>query len=133
MTNEVKERFVALAGGRTARLVYIPTASSDSEIGDLNRRAALVAKQFRITAVTVLHTRDRARANSEGFVEPLHHASGVWIEGGRQWRLADAYLGTAVEREIKALVARGGVVGGGFSRGDDTGLVSCPWCSRHPA
>jgi cyanophycinase len=32
--------------------------------------------------------------------------------GGRQWRLADAYLDTAVEREIKALRARGGVVGG---------------------
>ena len=60
----------------------------------------------------LLHTRDRARANSEGFVEPLRHASGVWIDGGRQWRLADAYLGTTVEREIKALLARGGVVGG---------------------
>src|SRR5207253_8329145 len=61
----------------------------------------------------VLHTRDRAQANSAGFVEPLRHASGVWVTGGRQWRLVDAYLGTAVEREIKALVARGGVVGGG--------------------
>jgi cyanophycinase len=60
----------------------------------------------------VLHTRDRVRANSDGFVEPLRHASGVWIGGGRQYRLADAYLGTAVEREIKALLARGGVVGG---------------------
>ena len=48
------------------------------------------------------------RADSEGFVEPLRHASGVIIDGGRQWRLADAYLGTAVEREIKALLARGG-------------------------
>jgi cyanophycinase len=51
--------------------------------------------------------------NSDGFVEPLRHASGVFIDGGRQWRLADVYLGTAVEREIKALVARGGVVCGG--------------------
>ncbi len=32
--------------------------------------------------------------------------------GGRQWRLADAYLDTGVEREIKALLNRGGVVGG---------------------
>jgi cyanophycinase len=72
-----------------------------------------IAKEFGLASVTVLHTRDRARANSEGFVEPLRHASGVWIDGGRQWRLADAYLGTAVEREIKALLARGGVVGGG--------------------
>jgi len=36
----------------------------------------------------------------------------VWIPGGRQWRLADAYLNTAVERAIKDLLARGGVVGG---------------------
>jgi cyanophycinase len=62
--------------------------------------------------VTVLHTRDRKIANSEKFVEPLRHASGVWFEGGRQWRLADAYLGTRVEREVKSLLARGGVVGG---------------------
>ena len=60
----------------------------------------------------MLHTRDRKVADSEKFVEPLLHASAVWFEGGRQWRLVDAYLGTRVEREIKALLARGGIVGG---------------------
>jgi cyanophycinase len=113
LTNEVKERFVALAGGPRARFVYIPTAMSDAQIGDADKRAAAIAKQFGITGMTVLHTRDRMRANSQGFVESLRHASGVFIDGGRQWRLADAYLGTAVEGEIKALLARGGVVCGG--------------------
>ena len=113
LTNEVKERFVALAGGPRARFVYIPTALSDAQIGDAEKRGAAIAKGFGIAGVTVLHTRDRVRANSPGFVEPLRHASGVLIEGGRQWRLADAYLDTAVEREIKALLARGGVVCGG--------------------
>jgi cyanophycinase len=42
----------------------------------------------------------------------LRKASGVWIMGGGPWRLADAYLDTAVEREIKELLIRGGVVGG---------------------
>src|SRR5258708_30176929 len=63
--------------------------------------------------VTMLHTRDKARANSEYFTDSLRKASGVWIMGGRQWRLADAYLDTAGERGIKEVIARGGVVGGG--------------------
>jgi cyanophycinase len=36
----------------------------------------------------------------------------VWFPGGRQWRLADAYLGTRVHEELRALLARGGVIGG---------------------
>jgi cyanophycinase len=47
------------------------------------------------------------------FVEPIRHATGVWITGGRQSQIAAAYSGTLVERELRALVVeRGGVVGG---------------------
>jgi len=60
----------------------------------------------------LLHTNDRNEANSENFAAALRHASAVWMMGGRQWRLAKYYLGTLVEREIKALLARGGTVGG---------------------
>ena len=112
LTHEVEKRFVALAGGLNAEFVVIPTAEADENI-DLEQIRIRASKGFGGRSVTVLHTRDRARANSDQFVEPLRHATGVWIGGGRQWRLVDAYLGTAVEREIKALLARGGVVGGG--------------------
>ena len=112
LINEVKERFVALAGGSSGNFVVIPTALTDAEIDPAKVRQSY-SNGFRVPHVTVLHTRDRVRANSDGFVEPLRHASAVIIEGGRQWRLADAYIGTAVEREIKALLARGGVVCGG--------------------
>jgi cyanophycinase len=111
LTNETKERFVALAGGHEATFVAIPTALSDAPI-DLDKYRLEQMHRFDVKHVVVLHTKDRVRANSDGFVEPLRHASGVWIDGGRQYRLADAYLGTAVEREIKALLARGGVVCG---------------------
>jgi cyanophycinase len=111
LSNEAKERFVALAGGPEARFVMIPTAMPGAS-ADLERRELGFAKNWGLRSVTVLHTRDRARADSDEFVGPLRHASGVWIDGGRQWRLVDAYLGTAVEREIKALLARGGVVFG---------------------
>lgn len=112
LTNEVEKRFVALAGGPNAEFVVIPTAAADENI-DLEQIRLRASKGFGGRSVTVLHTRDRKRANSADFVEPLRHATGVWIDGGRQWRLVDAYLGTAVEREIKALLARGGVVAGG--------------------
>src|SRR5260370_32434688 len=71
------------------------------------------AKSMGINHGTMLHTRDKARANSEYFTDSLRKASGVWIMGGREGRLAESYLDTAVEREIKEVIARGGVVGGG--------------------
>lgn len=108
---EIQQRFVELGGGPGANFVLIPTAQGDEGMNP-ERAAAGLEKSFGIAHVTVLHTRDRKLADSAEFVKPLQQASGVWIEGGRQWRLADAYLGTAVEREIKALLARGGVVGG---------------------
>jgi cyanophycinase len=107
---EIRKRFLDLAGGTGANFVLIPTAQGDPI--DVEQARNFLSTSFGIAHVTVLHTRDRKVANSAEFTQPLRQASGVWIEGGRQWRLADAYLGTAVEREIKALLARGGVVGG---------------------
>ena len=62
--------------------------------------------------LTVLHTRDRDVANSDEFVRPIREARGVWFTGGRQWRLADSYLNTLTHRELRALLERGGVIGG---------------------
>ncbi|HZX11144.1 MAG TPA: cyanophycinase, partial [Acidobacteriota bacterium] len=62
--------------------------------------------------ITLVHTYDRAQANSEEFVQSLKEARAVFFTGGRQWRLADAYLNTLVHKELFALLARGGVIGG---------------------
>ena len=67
---------------------------------------------FGVKNVTVLHTRDRAEADTEEFVAPLKKAKGVWYDGGRQWRLVDSYLNTRTQRELEAVLARGGVIGG---------------------
>jgi cyanophycinase len=111
LSTGIKDRFVKLAGGPEVSVVLIPTALPDHAF-DWEQERRSFSRAFGVEHVTILHTRDRQRADAADFVEPLRHASGVWIGGGRQWRLVDAYLGTAVEREIKALLARGGVVGG---------------------
>ncbi len=103
-------RFVELAGGKDAEIVAIPTAHDVPDAGE--RLAKSLRETFGFERITILHTKDRAEADSEEFVAPLQSATAVWIGGGRQWRLVDSYLGTRTEREIKSVLERGGVVGG---------------------
>lgn len=101
--------FLELAGGPSAPIVVIPTANEAVEGED---RVVQMLREIGATDVVQLHTRDRAEANREEFVAPLRRARAVWLEGGRQWRLVDAYLNTLTHRELTAVLARGGVVGG---------------------
>ncbi len=104
-------RFFDLAGGSDAPIVVIPTAGGD-EVYDQSWAGLAMFARYGATSLTVLHTADPAVANTDAFVRPLLEARGVWFSAGRQWRLADAYLHTAVHREIQAVLDRGGVVGG---------------------
>jgi cyanophycinase len=121
---EAIERFVQLAGGASANIVFIPTAASslksdsgviwDPDTTSENREIFQkeLLKEFGLTRITVLHTRDRRIADSQQFVAPVQHAHGVWISGGNAGRLAAAYLRTRTQKELEALLARGGVIGG---------------------
>jgi cyanophycinase len=62
--------------------------------------------------LTVLHTNDRATADSEAFAAPLRSATAVWFAGGRQWRLVDAYAGTRTEQALRGVLDRGGLIAG---------------------
>jgi cyanophycinase len=105
------ERFLDLAGGADAPIVVIPTAEGGADYDQFWSGLAPF-KRAGATRLTVLHTTDRMVADSAAFVQPLLEARGVWFGGGRQWRLADAYLNTRTQREIQAVLDRGGVVGG---------------------
>jgi cyanophycinase len=111
------ERFIAMAGGKNARIVVIPTAAitNAAQAAAVGQSCHANSPLFDAVHCVVLHTTDRAVADSEAFVAPLKEATGVWIEGGRHWRLTDAYLGTRTLKEMFALLDRGGVIGGGSS------------------
>jgi cyanophycinase len=109
---EIYQRFLELAGGADAPIVVIPTAGTDDEEYDGFYSGLTAFRRAGATNLILLHTRDRNEADSEAFVQPIRGAGGVFFEGGRQWRLADSYLGTKVQDELRALLARGGVVGG---------------------
>ena len=107
----IVDRFLELAGGPEQPIVIIPTASAADSFG-VDFYAIRNFKARNASSLTLLHTRDRAVADSDSFTQVIDKASGVWFSGGRQWRLADAYLGTATEKSLWALLDRGGVIGG---------------------
>jgi cyanophycinase len=107
----IVDRFIRLAGGKDAPFVAIPSAGDPDEYSP-DWKGMDFLKDAGCTKITVLHTRDRAVANSDSFVQPLRTARGVFFGGGRQWRLVDAYAGTLAEREIAGVLDRGGVIAG---------------------
>jgi cyanophycinase len=111
MPDSIRERFIELAGGRSAKIIVIPTAHLLADGPDAIRDLE-PWKARGVVDVELLHTRSKETANSPEFVRPLAEATGVWFSGGRQRLVTDAYLGTEVERQLKALLARGGVIGG---------------------
>lgn len=108
---EIMGRFIELAGGADAPIVVIPTAGEDS-VYPSDWRGLELLRRAGARNVTLRHTKLRTVAESDSFVAALRAARGVWFPGGRQWRLVDSYLGTQTERELHALLARGGVIGG---------------------
>jgi len=84
LPNVILDRFFALAGGRDAPIVFVPTANSfepiEKEPADLT-----ILKKAGAKNITVLHTRDRKTADDPKFSESLTTAKAVWFAGGRQW------------------------------------------------
>ena len=109
--HDILARMFELAGGKDAPLVVIPTASgADDYPADWS--GLKMFKDFGATNISLLHTKNRAIADSDGFVRRIAAAKIVWFVGGRQWRLADAYLHTRTQREVEHVLERGGVVAG---------------------
>jgi cyanophycinase len=113
LPDAVRDRFFELAGGKDkARIVVIPTATAEADAKDAEEKFTKPWADLKPEWVRVLHTRDRKAADSAEFVKPLTEATAVWFPGGDQKRITEVYLGTAVEKELAALLQRGGVIGG---------------------
>jgi cyanophycinase len=108
----VREKFMTLAGGKAARLVIVPTASFSADLREEDDNYLRPWRRYAPASINLLHTRSHEKANDPAFFKPIIEATAVWLGGGDQVELVAAYRGTAVEREFKALLKRGGVIGG---------------------
>jgi cyanophycinase len=107
---KVLRRFVALAGGKGARIVVVPTASSvEPEMVEVYTDVFT-----RLGAASVLAVRPTGRRQADDPVpaSTLRDATGVFLTGGNQLRLAQWVAGTALGSAILAAHQRGAVVGG---------------------
>lgn len=112
MTDDIRKAFFDLAGKGQAKIVVIPTASTSADDPKEDEGFLKQWKELKPASVVIFHTRDAQKANDADFVKPLTEATGVWFSGGDQRRITAAYRDTLVEKELKKLHARGGVIGG---------------------
>jgi len=103
--------FAKEIGGKDQPIVYIPTATDDEPwIQAGEHLVKFTSRGF--TNLTTVHTRDKQKANDPVFIDRIRKAKGVFIGGGDQANIANAFLGTAVHQELFSLLNRGGIIMG---------------------
>ncbi|MGQ0648646.1 MAG: cyanophycinase, partial [Gemmatimonadaceae bacterium] len=111
MGPEIYKAFIDAAGGPDGLIINVPNAGG----ADAYPQDGPSTRGWRAAGAKNIHTlftKDRKVADSDSFVAVIRTAGGVWFEGGRQYRLVDAYAGTKTEAAFHDVLARGGVVGG---------------------
>ncbi len=111
MGPEIYKAFIDGAGGPDALILMVPNAGG-ADTYPQDRPSLRGWRTAGAKNIQTLFTKDRNVANSDSFVAIIKKAGGVWFDGGRQYRLVDAYGGTKTEAAFHELLARGGVVGG---------------------
>ena len=107
--DDVRSASSNVPAAATARIVIIPAYNASAEA---KQRLIDEWQTHGAGSVVMLAAKSRAEAQEGGFAAPIADATGVWISGGSQKYLAAMYVGTELERQLQALLDRGGVIGG---------------------
>ena len=103
-------RFVALAGGRDAKIAVIATASS---LGlEAGVRYKSIFTELGAAEVLPLNAVTRAQANDEHIARILRDSTGIFMTGGNQLRLSSMLGGTRLADAITMRFTAGAVVAG---------------------
>jgi cyanophycinase len=106
----ILSRFIALAGGSDATIAVISTASS---LGlEAGQRYRQVFTELRAATVHTLHAVTRPQANDDAAVRAVEDATGIFMTGGNQLRLASTLGGTRLADAILERFRLGAVVAG---------------------
>jgi cyanophycinase len=100
----ILKKFTEISGGENARIVIIPTASRLDDTGD---RYEEVFKKLGACEVSHIPITSREDCNNPEFASRCESATGIFITGGNQLRLATILGGTAVAQVIRTANARG--------------------------
>ncbi len=112
----ILRRFVTLCGGKAARLVIIPTASSDRGTGAAYEDLFL---ELGVRRAVVLPVETRVDCAREEWLKLVEEADGAFLTGGNQLRLSTTLGGTRLssllrERNEQGLHVAGTSAGAAF-------------------
>ncbi len=105
----ILKRVLALAGGREANIVILPTASRLEETGSFYERIFTKLGAGRVSSIPIA---TRSDCNNPEFAERCGQASAIFLTGGNQLRLSSILGGTAVAQMIRRKNATGTLVAG---------------------
>ncbi len=105
----ILRKFIEVAGGRTARIVIIPTAST---LEDTGKRYEKLFRKLGADEAKSLPFASRDDAGKGEWLDYIEKANGIFVTGGNQLRLTTILGGTAVAKAIRRANARGVAVGG---------------------
>ncbi|MDQ4044076.1 MAG: cyanophycinase [Chloroflexota bacterium] len=105
----ILSRFVRMAGGKKARIVIVPTASSFEDAG-LRYKAIFLGMGVEEAEVTFLQSRDDA--NDTENIGALEDATGIFLTGGNQVKLSVMIGGTRFEETVRRKHQTGTVIAG---------------------
>jgi cyanophycinase len=121
----MRDRFIEAAGGpEKASIVVLPTAQPDP-LPSSGGGFAAALKKSGIKKVTVLPGRTLSDVDSEKSLAALKTATGIWFDGGRQWRFVDAYEGTKAVELMHDVLRRGGAIAGSSAGATIQGEFLC--------
>ena len=112
----ILRRFIEICGGEKARIAVIPTAS---QLEDTGAGYEAIFSDLGASQVTTLPFQERADCRRPDWIEVLEQATGVFMTGGNQLRLATTLGGTPVaallrERNLEGLHVAGTSAGAAF-------------------
>ncbi len=103
-------QFVKLSGGRRAKLVLIPTASSFQD--EVVHSYTEVFTRLGAPGVAVVNPATRQDSHDPELVARVDDATGVFLSGGSQLRLSQLLPGTPLGEALHRAHDRGAVIGG---------------------
>lgn len=106
---EILRRFLEVSGGKKARVVIIPTAST---LEDTGRRYEKLFKKLGAQEARALSIAARSDAAKEECLAYVEKADAIFVTGGNQLRLSTILGGTPLAKAIRRANARGVSVGG---------------------
>ena len=107
--SEILDRFIAVCGGKDARIGIIPTAS---ELEDTGRNYEKLFRKIGIKHAKVLSFFTREDCQNGSDVDYIEKCDGVFMTGGNQLRLSTTLGGTKVAQLIRRRNAKGMHVAG---------------------